>query len=479
VSEGARPAPLSPREASPAPAAPRLARALSLRDLVLLNVVAVFTPSTIAQSLPLGWRGGALWVVAGAVFLLPYGWAVAALSRRHPRQGGIYAWTRLAFGEAHGFVCGWCAWVNTFLYVPTLFLGVAAVLALLGGERTAWLATNAGAVTGIALAGLWGATALHIVGLGQGKWIQNAGAAGRLLIALGLLGAAGWTLAHPVAVPAAAAATADATAASWPGVLATLALWPFILNALVGLELGAGMAEEAEAPAEDLPRALRLGGGLVMGAYLLAFAAALVTGFSDGQVITGHVQAITGTVARAGAGPLLAALAGVFVLADVAGLLGTGAAWLAAPARIPYAIGVDRRLPAAFARVHPRFGTPWVALLVQAGVASALLLLGQLGATLQEAYLVLLGGSIVLVLVPYGYLLLAWRRLAAAEGGGRVPRRVAVVSGVGMAAVGVALAGCLVPPPAVDGGVLYVAKLLAAVAGLLGVGGWVWSRGTA
>jgi hypothetical protein len=48
-----------------------------------------------------------------------------------------------------------------------------------------------------------------------------------------------------------------------------------------------------------------------------------------------------------------------------------------------------------------------------------------------------------------------------------------------MAAVGVALAGCLVPPPAVDGGVLYVAKLLGAVAVLLGVGGWVWYRGTA
>jgi hypothetical protein len=56
---------------------------------------------------------------------------------------------------------------------------------------------------------------------------------------------------------------------------------------------------------------------------------------------------------------------------------------------------------------------------------------------------------------------------------------VAVVSGVGLAAVGVALAGCRVPPPAVDGGVLYVAKLLGAVAVLLGVGGWVWYRGTA
>ncbi|MBU6366309.1 MAG: APC family permease [Gemmatimonadetes bacterium] len=459
---------------APAPARPRLARALSLRDLVLLNVVAVFTPSTIAQSLPLGRAGVLAWALAGAAFLFPYAAAVAALSRRHPVQGGVYAWTRMAFGHAHGFACGWCYWVNTFLYLPTLFLGVAAVASLLGGARTAWLATSGWATVALALGALWGSTALHVAGLGQGKWIQNAGAAGRLLIALGLLGAAWWTLAHPAAAPA----TGAAAAASFPGALGVLALWPFILNALVGLDLGAAMSEEATAPADDLPRALRWGGGGVMAAYLLAFGAALVTGLSDGNVITGHVQAITGTVARAGTGAAFAALGALFVLAEVAGLLGTGAAWLAAPARIPFAIGLDRHLPAAFARVHPRFGTPWVALLVQAGVATGLILLGRLGATLQEAYLVLLGGSIVLVLVPYGYLLLAWRRLAAREAGGAVPRRVALISGLGLAAVAVALAGCFVPPPAVAGVLLYEGKLVAAVAGMLGVGWMAWRRGS-
>jgi amino acid transporter len=458
---------------APVPGPRALARTLTRRDLVLLNVVAVFTPSTIGQSLPLGAGGLVLWALGGALFLFPYGAAVADLARRHPRQGGVYAWTRLAFGEAHGFACGWCYWVNTFLYLPTLFLGVAAVVAMVGGARTAWLATDPRAVLAIALGGLWGSTALHVVGLGQGKWIQNAGAVGRLLIAVGLLGAAAWTLAHPTA-----SATAAAPSVPFPGALGVLALWPFVLNALVGLDLGAAMSEEATAPAEDLPWALRRGGTLVMAAYLLAFGAALVTGLSDGNVITGHVQAITGTVARAGDTVAFALLAALFVVAEAAGLLGTGAAWLAAPARIPYAIGLDRYLPPAFARVHPRFGSPWVALLAQAGVATALILLGRVGATLQEAYLVLLGSSIVLVLVPYAYLLLAWRRLSATAKA-PLPARVARTSAAGLVAVAVALVGCLVPPPAVDGVLLYEGKLVGAVGAMLLAGWWVMRRGRA
>lgn len=99
-----------------------LKRALKLRDLILLNIVAVYTPSTLSQSLQLGKFGLLFWTLAVLAFMLPYGAALADLSLKHPREGGVYAWTRMAFGDAHGFVCGWCYWVNTFLYVPSIFL---------------------------------------------------------------------------------------------------------------------------------------------------------------------------------------------------------------------------------------------------------------------------------------------------------------------------------------------------------------------
>ena len=111
-----------------------LKRALKLRDLILLNIVAVYTPNTLAQNMPLGKLGLLVWALAIAGFMLPYAAAIAGLSRCHPREGGVYAWTRMALGDFHGFLCGWCYWVNTFLYVPSVFLGIAAVLALLGGD---------------------------------------------------------------------------------------------------------------------------------------------------------------------------------------------------------------------------------------------------------------------------------------------------------------------------------------------------------
>lgn len=426
-----------------------LKRALKLRDLILLNIVAVYTPSTLSQSLQLGKFGLLFWTLAVLAFMLPYGAALADLSLKYPREGGVYAWTRMAFGDAHGFVCGWCYWVNTFLYVPSIFLGLAAVAALLGGAQTAWLNENQTVVVGVACLALWLSAGLHIVGLGQGKWLQNIGAFGRIAIAVGLLAAAGWKL----------FATGSPAAQSLPGnelsLWHTLALWPFVLNALVGLDLGSAMSEEAAAPSRDIPRSLVVGGVAVGVAYLLTYGAVLLTGVPETNVIYGHVQAINAVITQAGVG---AALAAFIVLTELLGLLGSGAAWLAAPARVPFAIGLDHYLPAAFARVHPRFGTPYVALLVQAATATLLIFINTYGASLQEAYLALLGGSIVLVLVTYAYLFAAWLKLSD-----RGTVRIRSLSAIGLSGTLAAIAACFIPPPVVAGVIGFELKIIGAV----------------
>src|SRR6185369_9364481 len=142
-----------------------LKRALKLRDLILLNIVAVYTPGTLSQTMPLGKIGLLVWALGILTFMAPYSAAIASLSVDYPREGGLYAWTRMAFGDFHGFMCGWCYWVNTFLYVPSVFLGIVAVAALLGGDRTAWLNNNPTIVTVIAGGALWLSVSLHIVGL--------------------------------------------------------------------------------------------------------------------------------------------------------------------------------------------------------------------------------------------------------------------------------------------------------------------------
>ena len=108
-------------------------------------------------------------------------------------------------------------------------------------------------------AGLGLSAALHIVGLSQGKWLQNLGAFGRMAIAIGLLAAAGWKLFNS------GGQAATTFTGNELGFWHTLALWPFVLNALVGLDLGSAMSEEADAPSRDIPRSLAIGGLAVGG----------------------------------------------------------------------------------------------------------------------------------------------------------------------------------------------------------------------
>lgn len=435
---------------------PGLKRALGLRDLILLNIVAVYTPSTLAQNMPLGRAGLLVWALAILVFLLPYGAAIADLSVKYPKEGGVYAWTRLALGDFHGFVCGWCYWVNTFLYVPSVFLGIAAVTALLFNAPVAWMGSHKLATVSIAIATLWLSAGLHIFGLGQGKWLQNIGAFGRLAIAVALVGAAAWKLASPGAgQPAPEQTELD--------LLRKLALWPFTLNALVGLDLGSAMSEEADSPGRNIPRSLIIGGCAVGACYLLTYTAVLLTGFNETNAIYGHVLAINSIISRPGETALLT-LGTLVVLTELLGLLGCGASWLSAPARVPFAIGIDHYLPKAFARIHPRYGTPYVALIVQATVATALIFINVYGATLQEAYLALLGGSIVLVMVTYIYLFAAWIRLSA----GGV--RVAALCAAGLLATTSATIACFIPPPIIAGTVGFEYKIVGSVIFLLACG---------
>lgn len=442
-----------------------LKRALKLPDLILLNVVAVYTPSTLAQNMPLGKFGIVVWVLAILTFMWPYATAISHLSKLLPREGGVYAWTSLAFGEFHGFICGWCYWVNTFLYVPSVFLGIAAVISLLGGSSTAWLNEDPWAVSAIAIGTLWFSALLHITGLRQGKWLQNIGAVGRLTMAGAILAAAVWKLAESGTGVTPASGPSESEMDLWR----KMALWPFTLNALVGLDLGAAMSDESEAPDKDIPSSLLIGGLAVGVCYVLTYGALLIIGFGETNVIFGHLLAVNSVLAQPGLA-LTAVVGSLIVLVELLGLIGTGAAWLAAPARVPFVIGIDRYLPDIFARVHPRYGTPYVALLMQASVATLLILVNIYGASLQEAYLALLGGSIVLVLVTYLYLFGAWQRLSRLHLGRSF--RVPVLCSVGIAATTTAIVACFIPPPVVAGIVGFELKIVGSVLVMV-VGGMV------
>lgn len=443
-------------------------KAMRLRDVVLMNVVAVVGMRWIARGARTGPASVTLWALAWIAFFVPLAIAVSRLARRYPEQGGMYVWVRRAFGPAHGFICGWCLWVNNLFYFPSLLLFAAANLAAIGGARMQAIGATRWYAVVFVLAGIWLAAGINIVGLRQSKWLQNAGSLG-VWIPVGLLIGCG-----AVALVHFGSATPFTAASMVPrgNLLDTVGLWSAMCFAFSGFEITSFIGQEIENPEVTIPRGIFIAGPIVTVVYILGSASVLfaipVSGLKELSGITDAVQLVTERVGLGGLGALTGAL---LVLNALAGT----ASWTAGAARVPFAAGVDAAMPAAFARLHPRFRTPHVALIVQACASSAIFLASVFvtvsgrSTSIQEAYDILVNLTILIYFVPYLYLFVAQIKL--------LPDSPRAIAWMGFAATAVSLALTFVPPPG-SNAVTFEVNLLAQAGIMLGIGiaFYAWSR---
>src|SRR3982751_4651747 len=348
-----------------------LPRTLGLRDLVLFNLVAVVGLRWLATAGKAGPSALALWVLAALFFFIPQGLVVTELSSRFPQEGGIYQWTKRALGEKHGYLCGWCYWVCNVLYYPNLLISSAVIATYVVGKGETGLANSWTYVLTATLLCLWFAVLLNIVGLGTGKWLQNAGGVGTYIpgVILILLGGYAALSGHASANPITRQnITPDL------GHLPGLNLWASIAFAFAGLELSSALGGEVRNPRRTLPRAILISAPLIAAAYVLGTGALLwLVPKGDVSIVSGFLQGID-TGART-LGPGLGWLAPLAAMAYALGNIGGVGAWLTGPARVAVAVGLDRYFPPAFGRIHPHWKTPYVAILVQAVLATGFLLL--------------------------------------------------------------------------------------------------------
>ena len=444
--------------------APQLERALTLRDLVLFNLVAVVGITWVATAAKAGPSSLTLWLLAAVFFFVPQGLAVIQLSSSYPDEGGIYAWTKKEFGEGHGFLCGWCYWINNVLFYPTLLLSAAVTATYVIGRGESGLAGNWSYVLPFTLIALSVAVGLNVVGVGTGKWLQNIGGLsvylpGILLVLLGLHGA----LTKP-----------PANALSYSQLkpdltnLPLLNLWATIAFAFAGLELSSTMGHEIQNPRRNLPRSIYIAAPLVAVVYLCGTGAMLwLVPRDEVNIVAGPLQALANGMRNLGSGgwwviPLAA------LLLTVARVGGVGA-WLTGSARVAFVVGLDRYFPPAFARIHPRWRTPYWAILIQAPIAVFFLLLSVLGkgTSVERAFLILLDMSLLIYFIPYLYLFLCfmvhcWR--SREPGSGRLlvpggPTGALVIGLCGLSITLLAMIVALIPPPGTFDILIHEAKV--------------------
>ena len=447
-----------------------LERALKTRDIVLFNVAAIVGMRWIALAAANGPSSLFLWVLAAICFFIPQGFAVVALTSALPEEGGLYVWTSRAFGARQGFVAGFLYWASNITYFPTLTLSTVVFALYVFGTRFAALEQSATYAAGASLVLLAIALVFNIVGMKTGKWVQNIGGLAQWIPSAALL------LVGLVALTTSGSATPMPPASLVPSfaALPTILFFANLCFGFAGLELAPTMAGEVVEPRKTFPRAIVISGLSIAAVYLTGTISLLWSlPPKEVSIISGVNQAITKAGAAHGMpwlGPPIA------LLMTLAGLGGVGA-WLIATARLLFVGGLDRYLPPIFGKTHPKWKTPWFAMLFQAVFSAVFIVAAQWGGTVKDAYLKLVNATLIVYFIPYLYMFASAIRLRAEIR--RQPDAIPVPggaagsvfwNGLGFLTTAVAIVLALIPPEDTANKTSFFAQVFVGSFGFLAAG---------
>jgi glutamate:GABA antiporter len=166
----------------------RLRRAMGFGDLLLFFIITGFAVRWVPLAAADGPSALLFWVLACLTFYVPLVFCVIELSSRYPEEGGLYVWTKHAFGDFAGFLTGWTYWTSVLPYFAGLLYFTAGNALYIGGDRWSRLAGEPLYFIAFSLSALAVATGLNVVGLGVGKWLHNLGAISSWAPAIVLIG---------------------------------------------------------------------------------------------------------------------------------------------------------------------------------------------------------------------------------------------------------------------------------------------------
>src|SRR5438874_11694068 len=141
---------------------PQLRRALTFGDLFLFYIVTGFSLRWIATAAAAGPSALVMWLIAALGLFVPLVFTVLELSSRYPEEGGIYVWSKRAFGPFAGFITGWTYWGTNLPYFPGLLYFAAANALFIGGGAWQGLASNSGYFIVFAMIGLAVAATMNV-----------------------------------------------------------------------------------------------------------------------------------------------------------------------------------------------------------------------------------------------------------------------------------------------------------------------------
>jgi amino acid transporter len=448
---------------------------MGFRDLVLFYVITGISLRWIASAAAAGPSSVVIWIGAWLCFYTPLALSVIELSSRYPHEGGLYVWSKRAFGDFSGFMSAWTYWTSNLPYFPAVLYFAASNVLFMRQANWQHLSGNATFYVVFSLLTLTAATLLNIVGLDVGKWLHNVGAL-CMWIPAGIVIAMGFIAWHRFG-----SATSFTLHTMRPAThLHDIIFWSVLTFAFGGCETASFMGGEIKNARRRIPLALLTAGITVAICYILGTVGVLLAlPSNEVSSLQGLVQAVSKTASRVGFPGVLPIAAFLIALGNI----GAAGAYLAAVARLPFVAGLDRFLPPAFGSLHPRWKTPWVALLTQFALGVIFIFLGQAGTSVKGAYDVLVSMGVITYFIPYLYLFAAMIKLQGESAGPEVIRvpggkpAALLTASVGFLTTSLTIALSLIPPPDEPNKPLAVFKVVGGCGALLLIGAWIYVGG--
>jgi glutamate:GABA antiporter len=376
---------------------------LGFRDLVLFYLVAIFGVRLLPNAASAG--PSIIFIIALVliIYFIPLGLTVSNLSMRYPEEGGIYIWTKTAFGDFHGYITAWTYWTANLAFFPSMLLftssQLASIIPAFGflGQNQVFLA-----ITSILLISL--VLLLNIIGLKSSTILNNISGITRFITV-------GFIIIVGIISFAQFGSATNLEFSNWiPRVnsIKDLIFISTVVYLFAGLEGGSIIGEEIHNARKNIPRAIVASGFLITIMYILASLSLIVAIPSEQltalQGFTDSVHISTFRLGGEGFAEFSTSLVSLFlVIISLGGI----SVWLAASARLPFVVGLDSYLPPSFGKLHKKYNTPYISLISLVTVTVFFIILSSLGGKAEQAYQILISLEIVIFLIPNLYMFAA------------------------------------------------------------------------
>ncbi len=370
------------------------ARKLGLFSIVLFNVCAVLGLDIVGAGAVMG-VGGMTWRLIGiSLFFVPYSLVSAELGSTWPQAGGIYIWTKMAFGEFWATLVSWLYWMNILYWIPSMYVTFAGTFtSVFFPGMPAEIQPLVQAAIGTVL--IWGTVYLGIKNITLSDFVTNIGGIMKavLFFMLGALGVL-YGLKHKLA-----------NSFAWPNWKltwnSTVAFAPIIVYSFMGIELVSSFSDKLKSPRKDIPRAIILTGLLVSILYLFsAFGILAVFRAEDVNIVTGISDSFSLLIAKT-LGPGFRWFFFCMIIVFFMALFAFVFAWAFGGNSIIVETGIAKKVKLLGHR-HAKYDSPDYAFYIMGTVGTVLLVGNYIGMkNIQQIFWTIFALASILLLMPY------------------------------------------------------------------------------